>query len=380
MKYPALFLMILCLMTAMSASAAAESQIFLPAPSDAADCRITVDHPDIVSIALLESPDSGFMLSCTGLSEGRTCVTAAFPDGTETLYAVSVDNRLNASVFPAPDIELFDLSRNGELAYEPCRIEKREDGYQVYLGTQDVQWTGEETIHALYRILYTWDVFSWDGFHESAEDVLDGEGFWLEVALSDGTYMHATGSNRFPEHYGPVMHALQEVVDHMELTSETLVHQVWTVLTGFLPERTRFVVGQDIPFYDILEFYYTLDPTIPMGEYQRYHFFTDVGKHMFEHETRKGLSWPQTEEDITCSGVSELSADDWDAFCAFLDGGTVSPRDEFPVDGDAGPWTYLYWRGDTSDSTEFSFASQEKLLRFESFCESLRDLTSPGSP
>jgi hypothetical protein len=101
---------------------------------------------------------------------------------------------------------------------------------------------------------------------------------------------------------------------------------------------------------------------------------------MFEHETRKGLSWPQTEEDITCSGVSELSADDWDAFCAFLDGGTVSPRDEFPVDGDAGPWTYLYWRGDTSDSTEFSFASQEKLLRFESFCDSLRNLTSPGSP
>ena len=66
-------------------------------------------------------------------------------------------------------------------------------------------------------------------------------------------------------------------------------------------------VGSDIPFEDITDFYYTYDASTAPPHYQRYRLYVEDGKHYFYHETREGGGWPQTEEEITCSGTVELT-------------------------------------------------------------------------
>ena len=96
---------------------------------------------------------------------------------------------------------------------------------------------------------------------------------------------------------------------------------------------------------------------------------------MFFHETRQvedGYG-PATEKDTVKSGTIELSDEQWEEFFDFLKEGTVRKREESLEDGDSGPWFYLYWKGDRSEYQEFSFASYEKRLAFEAFCEQLAE-------
>lgn len=133
------------------------------------------------------------------------------------------------------------------------------------------------------------------------------------------------------------------------------------------------VVGEDVGFGDVTEFYYTYSASTAPPFYQRYHFYIQDGAWQFYHETREGGGWPQTEADITASGTLELTAKAVERLRACLEGGSVRPREDALVDGDAGPWLYLYWNGDGGDVQEYAFASYGARLEFEDFCAALRD-------
>jgi len=147
------------------------------------------------------------------------------------------------------------------------------------------------------------------------------------------------------------------------------------VLTGVLGGRTAkpsLTVGKDISADEITEFYYTYDASTNPPEFQRFRFYKESANCCFYHETREGDHWPLTEADISSSGTKELTAQQWQAFVDCVDGGTVRKRAEHTEAGDAGPWLYLYWRGDGGDYQEFTFASAEKQAAFEALCESLK--------
>ena len=133
------------------------------------------------------------------------------------------------------------------------------------------------------------------------------------------------------------------------------------------------IVGRDVPFEDITDFYYTYDTSTALPQYQRYRFYVEDGKHWFYHETREGGGWPQTEADITCSGMIELTDEQWNAFCDLLSGGIARQREESLDDGDAGPWLFIYWTGGEKEGREFIFAPRGTILAFEEFCEGLRE-------
>ena len=64
-------------------------------------------------------------------------------------------------------------------------------------------------------------------------------------------------------------------------------------------------VGDEISAGDITEFYYTYDRIGYNAFYQRYRFYTENGKHLFSHETRRtedDYGW-NTEEDVTACGA-----------------------------------------------------------------------------
>ena len=143
---------------------------------------------------------------------------------------------------------------------------------------------------------------------------------------------------------------------------------------------TDKAVGIDIPLEDITDFYYTLDASTAPPHYQRYRFYTEDEKHYFYHETREGGGWPQTEADITCSGTSELTDAQWAEFCALLQDGIARAREESLVDGDAGPWLFVYWRGGEEEGREFHFVPAGGVMAFEEFCAGLKEtLSSAGS-
>ena len=75
------------------------------------------------------------------------------------------------------------------------------------------------------------------------------------------------------------------------------------------------IVGEEILFEEVTDFYYTVDASTFPPYYQRYRLYTEDGTHFFYHETREGGGWPQTEENITRSGTKELGEDQWDALC-----------------------------------------------------------------
>ena len=133
--------------------------------------------------------------------------------------------------------------------------------------------------------------------------------------------------------------------------------------------------GSGFSAEDITDFYYTYNWIGYNAEYLRYRFYADDGKYFFFHEsrgTRDDYGW-NTEDDVISSGTVELTEEQWAAFFTCLKGGTVKSRSEEVLDGDSGPWMYLYWKKDSSKYQEFHFDSYGSMTEFEEFCIRLKE-------
>lgn len=135
----------------------------------------------------------------------------------------------------------------------------------------------------------------------------------------------------------------------------------------------EMVVGKNIALDEITDFYCIRESSVILPDYQAYRFYIEDGDPHFYHETREGDSWPLTEEDITVSGTKELTEEEWDKFCSFLEGGHVKKEDDEPTDGDEGPWFTLYWKRDRSEFRQFSFATYSAQAEFTDYCAGLVD-------
>ena len=153
----------------------------------------------------------------TGLKPGTTGVNiygrSPIIENDDASYTAVVDEELNVTLRAERAISTFFLYRNGEINYDSYQITREQDGYYVSVNDGEAQGMDSETADALMRIIDEYDVPRWDGFDESEENVLDGEGFWLEIALTDGTSITARGENAFPENYFPAISRMQETLD-----------------------------------------------------------------------------------------------------------------------------------------------------------------------
>ncbi len=132
-------------------------------------------------------------------------------------------------------------------------------------------------------------------------------------------------------------------------------------------------VGPDILAEDITDFYYTYNWIGYNAEYLRYRFYAEDGKRFFFHEsrgTKDDYGW-NTEDDVISSGTVELTEEQWEAFFMLLRDGTVKSRSEEVLDGDSGPWMYLYLKGDDPAGREYTFPSSAARNDFIEFCEGL---------
>ena len=159
----------------------------------------------------------------TGLKPGTTGVNiygrSPIIENDDASYTAVVDEDLTVTLRAERALSTFFLYRNGEINYDSYRITREQDGYYVSVNEGEAQSMDRETADALMQIIDEYDVAQWDGFDASEEHVLDGEGFWLEIALTDGTGILARGENAFPENYFPAIGRMQETLDAMSLES-----------------------------------------------------------------------------------------------------------------------------------------------------------------
>ncbi len=71
----------------------------------------------------------------------------------------------------------------------------------------------DEDMKALTDIVRRYDMGSWDGYHKSNTNVLDGSSFSILVGLNDGTSISASGSNCGPKDYRA---ACREIVNILQ--------------------------------------------------------------------------------------------------------------------------------------------------------------------
>lgn len=146
-----------------------------------------------------------------------------------------------------------------------------------------------------------------------------------------------------------------------------------TLFGGCAKNTKETVTNRKIPIEDITEFYFTRENINYNAFYQRYRFYTEDGGYLFDYEIREkpGEYGPTAEKDITKNGMLALSAEERETFFSFLKEGTVSARKDSGESGDAGPWTFLYWKNDKGKYQVFDFPSYDTRARFEEFCSAL---------
>ena len=151
-----------------------------------------------------------------GLATGTTGLTifgaSPITEPESFLYRADVDADLNVTLTPVRTLSRLTVFRNGSIAYDSYAIAPQEDGYVLTVNEESSKKISRETVDALYAVFEKYELAQWDGFRESRSGVLDGEGFWLEIALTDGTTVFASGDNAFPAHYFDAMGELWDIL------------------------------------------------------------------------------------------------------------------------------------------------------------------------
>ena len=352
-----------------------EYEIVLDDPTIAEwDSRREYDRPDhdqLTGAAYTE------IFTFTGLKPGETALTVSarspIAENFDARYTLCVDGTLNATLIRDQAIAGFYLRRSGEIARDVYRIITLQGEYRVSVNDGPYRRIDPSVADALYAVVAERDLFRWDGFDRSRKGVLDGEGFELEIDMTDGVSIRARGSNAFPEGYFDAIEELQAILDGIPAEPTLTMGGLTGLFSGLAPNKREMIVGTDIAFADITDFFYTYDASTNPPEYQRYRFYVEDGATFFYHETREGDGWPLTEADITVSGTAALTEEALARFHGLLEGGIVRRREESLDSGDAGPWLFIYWNGDGDEYQAFSFASPEARSKFEAFCAALRD-------
>ena len=117
------------------------------------------------------------------------------------IFAVCALFLLTQTCCAEPVFTRFWFTRGGYLppdSYEVFTV----DGDWYLCRNEGPSWKiDDEYAEAVDAMIRDWNVLAWDGFKGSDPDVLDGEGFALQIEKTDGTKIYASGENYFPDGY-----------------------------------------------------------------------------------------------------------------------------------------------------------------------------------
>ena len=185
------------------------------------------------------------------------------------------------------DLEAFEFSESG---YNPGMTVSLQKGKLIFVNRDERKTkkhkVDDKLVSTLMDSFDKYGIYSWDGFKECDDDVLDGMGFTLYVRFSDGSEITAVGSNAFPKNYyefkkdllglfeGDKEEPLEEQIEEQpeeDLTEEDRTEEEQTEAAQ--PEAESDVSSPDQVYKDNFIFYDTrfnsdpLDLTPSPGEF-----------------------------------------------------------------------------------------------------------------
>ena len=106
----------------------------------------------------------------------------------------------------------FEMVRSSDTPSRHYDVFLLEDGYYLSLYDGAAQPLDEGTAAELQRMIEAYGMVSWDGFEGDNPYVLDGEMFFLDVSFEDGTSVHASGNNSFPDGWFEAAGTVEELL------------------------------------------------------------------------------------------------------------------------------------------------------------------------
>lgn len=196
---------------------------------------VEIEDPSILSVTAVrdyggdrDETETGSpyraVFTFTGLKPGTTTVTvygrSPIIENDDSMYTAVVDERLNVRLISERRIAFFDLRRLGDVEHDAYRISLWQDGYHVSVNEGEDQYIDGDAVEELLRVVDEYDLAQWDGFDESGHVERDGEAFWLEIRMTDGTGVSAHGDDAFPARYFEAIGSIQDILDSAEIRAE----------------------------------------------------------------------------------------------------------------------------------------------------------------
>ena len=199
-------------------------------------CRKKYDHDDH---EMMTGSSYNEIYTFTGLKSGTTQMTVSayspLMESMDSQYTIIVDENLHVTINPIREISRFHVYRYGEIAFDSFEIIAFDDGYSMSINGKAYRAIDTAVVDKLACVIEDYDLFGWDGFDESRDDVLDGEGFVLEVEFTDGTSIRAQGDNAFPENYSQAMGEIWDILENIHMTPEILFETLFDLFSKVLP-------------------------------------------------------------------------------------------------------------------------------------------------
>ena len=152
-----------------------------------------------------------------GVAQGSAHASVAgfspIADEMEDDFWLTVDRDLNVSLHRARPIRSFSLHRGGYMSPQFHDIWLEEDGACLRQDWTETTYPGDPALlDGLAALVAQYGVEDWDGFSDYDPNVLDGEGFTLNIVFADGSTVYASGENAFPPNYHAFAYACQELM------------------------------------------------------------------------------------------------------------------------------------------------------------------------
>ena len=155
--------------------------------------------------SVLPDLDQVILVYCRSGNRSKRSARMLYEMGYTNVYEFGGIIDWDGEIETGRKLSTFSVYRYGEIRYDSYNIFLDKDGYHVSVNEEEPVPMNEEAVQALMEVIETYEVSSWDGFSKANENVLDGEGFSLEIGFTDGTCVKADGDNAFPDHYVDAM-------------------------------------------------------------------------------------------------------------------------------------------------------------------------------
>ena len=187
---------------------------------------VAVQDPEIVRCTFETTHNSDApgaavitVVTLTGCRAGTTTLTVQMDspsDASPVVYTVTVDDDLHVTLTQARSLAALSFRRTSAIAHDAVDLVVLNGLPHLSIADGPYCPLAPEVLDTLTAMLGRHRADAWDGFDFSRPGVMDGTSFLFEAAFTDGTSIHARGSNAYPEGFAAFMEEFLPLLEELQ--------------------------------------------------------------------------------------------------------------------------------------------------------------------